>query len=167
MIHKLTRLGGISATRRLAIVRRLAHALLAPLTLIPLLCVSAPGQTSDLHSLAGKLRAATMRRTQVASVAAASTPLIPAGSMAQIASAGGWDTSLTLVNFGTTAGEALLNFYANDGSALELPFTFPQQASPGRYARSSVNQTLNANATLVLDTTGPSSQASAAVIRDC
>ncbi|MGO9095522.1 MAG: hypothetical protein ACLQGV_09895 [Bryobacteraceae bacterium] len=84
-----------------------------------------------------------------------------AGSMAQIASAGGWDTSLTLVNLGTAQGEARLNFYANDGSAPSLPFTFPQQPAQSAVLGSTVDQNLNARATLVLDTTGPASQPTA------
>lgn len=82
-----------------------------------------------------------------------------AGSMAQIASAGGWDTSLTLVNLGTTPSEARLNFFANDGSTPELPFTFPQQPGSGAILGSTFDQTLGANATLLLDTSGPASQA--------
>ena len=78
--------------------------------------------------------------------------------MAQIASAGGWDTSLTLVNLGTAQGEARLNFYSNDGSAPQLPFTFPQQSSPGPAVGSTVDQSIAAGATLVIDTTGPASQ---------
>jgi hypothetical protein len=83
-----------------------------------------------------------------------------AGSMPQIASAGGWDTSLTLVNLGTSAADARLNFYANDGSTPWFPFTFPQQPAQGTMLGSTFDQNINANATLVLDTTGLS-QASA------
>ena len=83
------------------------------------------------------------------------------GSMAQIASAGGWDTLLTLVNTGTAPAEAIVNFSGNDGSALSLPFTFPQ-TSTGPLLGSTFDQTISANATLLLDTTGPSSQASLA-----
>jgi len=87
------------------------------------------------------------------------TGLSLAGSMAQIASAGGWDTSLTLVNLGTSAGDAQLNFFANDGSTPLLPFTFPQQPSQGTILGSTFDQTLNPNATLILDTTGASQTA--------
>jgi hypothetical protein len=84
--------------------------------------------------------------------------LAAAGSMAQIASAGGWDTSLTLVNLGTAAGGAQLNFFANDGSAPWLPFTLPQQPSSGTTLGSTFDENINAGATLVLDTTGPATQ---------
>jgi hypothetical protein len=80
-----------------------------------------------------------------------------AGSMAQIASGGGWDTTLTLVNTGGTTGEALLNVFANDGSPLQLPFTFSQVPSPaGALVASTLDQTLNANSLLVLDSQQPS-----------
>ncbi|MGA3019207.1 MAG: hypothetical protein ABSF62_18950 [Bryobacteraceae bacterium] len=92
---------------------------------------------------------------------AGASALAFAGSMAQIASAGGWDTSLTLVNLGAASGEARLNFYANDGSAPQLPFTFPQQPSLGAILGSTFDQNLNAGATLVLDSTGTASQTTA------
>jgi len=87
---------------------------------------------------------------------AAAASLNLTGALAHIASAGGWDTSLTLVNLGTAAGQAQLNFFGNDGSALPLPFTFPQQPASGTTVASSVSQAINPNAVLVLDTTGPS-----------
>ena len=86
------------------------------------------------------------------------TGLSSAGSMAQVASGGGWDTTLTLVNLGTATAEARLNFYANDGSTPLLPFTFPQQPSQGTILGSTYDETLGAGATLVLDTTGPATQ---------
>jgi hypothetical protein len=84
-----------------------------------------------------------------------------AGSIAQIASAGGWDTSLTLVNLGRTDGEAQLNFFGNDGSTPLLPFTLPQQPALGGVFRATFDETLGAKGTLVLDTTGPASGTSA------
>ena len=49
------------------------------------------------------------------------------GTIAQIAAAGGWDTTLTLVNLGPSAADLALNFFSGDGSPSEFPFTFPQQ----------------------------------------
>ena len=81
-----------------------------------------------------------------------------AGSMPQLASAGGWDTSLTLLNLGGGPAQVSLNFFQNDGSPLALPFTFPQSPSaPGQQA-GAFNQKVNGNALLMLDTTGPDSQ---------
>jgi sugar lactone lactonase YvrE len=91
----------------------------------------------------------------------AATSLNLAGSLAQIASAGGWDTSLTLVNLGTVPGEARLNFFADDGSAPWLPFTEPQQPALGTTLGSTLDQTLAAGASLLFDTTGPNTQATA------
>ncbi|MGA2434577.1 MAG: BACON domain-containing protein [Bryobacteraceae bacterium] len=84
--------------------------------------------------------------------------LIFAGSMPQIASAGGWETTLTLVNTTGADREAILTFFGNDGSADWLPFTFPQQPSQGTILGSTFDQTVTANGLLVLDTTGPSGQ---------
>jgi M6 family metalloprotease-like protein len=89
-----------------------------------------------------------------------------AGSMAQLASGGGWDTTLTLVNIGTGLGEAMVNFFGNDGSRLQLPFTFALASSiTGPLVGSTFDQTLNANSLLVLDSQqpgSPSAQAGAA-----
>jgi len=83
-----------------------------------------------------------------------------AGSLAQIASAGGWDTSLTLVNLGTAAGKARLSFYDEDGNAPWLAFTFPQQPSLIPILGATFDENIGAAGTLVLDTTGPAGQAS-------
>jgi hypothetical protein len=79
-----------------------------------------------------------------------------AGSIAQIASAGGWDTSLTLVNLGLTDGEAQLSFFGDDGSTPLLPFTLPQQPALGTVLRAIFDETVGAGGMLVLDTTGAS-----------
>ncbi|PYS03074.1 MAG: hypothetical protein DMG16_06455 [Acidobacteria bacterium] len=77
----------------------------------------------------------------------------PAGQLAQIASGGGWDTSLTLLNLGTTAAEASLDFYADPGGApLTLPITFPDSSSEP-ITTSRVTKTLNPDALVVFDTT--------------
>jgi sugar lactone lactonase YvrE len=83
-----------------------------------------------------------------------------AGSVAQIASAGGWDTALTLVNLGSASSEARLDFSSDDGSTPWLPFTLPQQPAQGTTLAQGFDRTLNSNASLVLDTTGPAAQAS-------
>jgi len=48
------------------------------------------------------------------------------GLMAHLASGAGWQTTFALVNAGTTAASATLNFYDNNGNPLSLPLTFPQ-----------------------------------------
>ena len=76
-------------------------------------------------------------------------------SMAQLASAGSWDTSVTLINLGSSAVCASLQFYADpNGGPLNLPITFPQGGAPATKT-SSVVGNINPNALLVIDTTGP------------
>ena len=84
-----------------------------------------------------------------------------AGSMAQIAWAGGWETSLTLVNLGSTHGEGRLNLYASDPTLPWLSVTPPQPPWQGTVFGATFDASLNANAMVVLDTTGPASLASA------
>ena len=79
-----------------------------------------------------------------------------AGSMAQIASGGGWDTTLTLVNTGAATGEARLNFFGNDGRPPQLPVTFPQLPPTNPVVAATLDRPLNANSLLVLDSQQPS-----------
>jgi hypothetical protein len=83
-----------------------------------------------------------------------SAGLSDAGSMAQIASGGGWDTSLTLIDLGTSSAEARIDFSSNAGSALVLPFTFPQQTFPGTILGPTVDQILNPRQQFVLNAAG-------------
>jgi len=80
------------------------------------------------------------------------------GSMAQLSSGGGWDTQLTLVNTGFSPADSTLNFVGNLGSALDLPFTFPQGGLPNQ-TTSTLTETLNSNQMLVLDTNDVSNTA--------
>lgn len=49
--------------------------------------------------------------------------------MAQVASGGGWQTIFTLVNTGTSSGQARLNFFDDNGSPLALPLLFLEAAN--------------------------------------
>jgi sugar lactone lactonase YvrE len=81
------------------------------------------------------------------------------GSMAQLASAGYWTTTITLVNTSSTSLQARLNFFDNNGNPLALPLTFPQlPSSSGPLLASTLDRTLNAGAELVIQSTGPDSQ---------
>jgi hypothetical protein len=75
-----------------------------------------------------------------------------AGSMAQLASGGGWDTTITLANAGTSSAQVQLSFFDNNGAALSLPLTFVQTGAATTAA--TVNQPLAAGATLVILTQG-------------
>jgi hypothetical protein len=48
----------------------------------------------------------------------------PSGSMAHVASGGGWQTTFTLANTGTASAQAKLSFFDNNGNPLALPLTF-------------------------------------------
>lgn len=80
------------------------------------------------------------------------------GSMPHLASAGTWETTFTLVNNGTSSATARTNFFADDGTALNLPLTFPQTPAALTTA-ASFDRTLAPNASLILDSTAPDSQA--------
>jgi hypothetical protein len=86
-----------------------------------------------------------------------SAPANTAASVAQIASAGGWDTSVTLVNLSTVPVGAVMNFFDDSGNPLSLPFSFPQGAiSPT--TNSTVSGSINASGLLLVDTTGLATQ---------
>ena len=80
------------------------------------------------------------------------------GSLADLASGGGWETTFTLVNLGATASPVSLNLFGDTGTALDLPFTFPQGSNPPLNT-SAINQSIPANSVLLLDTTASLSQA--------
>jgi hypothetical protein len=81
------------------------------------------------------------------------------GSMAQIASGAGWGTVFTVVNTGTTPADVQMAFFNDSGSALSLPITFPQSPLTPAQQASTVNQTLAAGATLLIQSQGLASQA--------
>jgi len=87
--------------------------------------------------------------------------LVAAGSMAQIASAGQWNTTITLVNTGTTPAEVFLNFIGDNGSPVLLPISFPQTgaySAAGPLVASTLDRTIAAGAQLVVQTVGTVSQ---------
>ena len=77
------------------------------------------------------------------------------GAFAHIAIANGWKTSFVLVNTGVTAAQAHLNFFDDDGNPLVLPLSSPQSGGGAYTTASSVDSTMNAGATLVVEGTGP------------
>ncbi len=85
------------------------------------------------------------------------------GSMAHLASAGGWDTSLRVVNLGATGAQVQLNFRADDGSAQSFRVASPpMQSSPSTAIASAfataVDQTIPAGGMLEVDTSGAAGQ---------
>jgi hypothetical protein len=78
--------------------------------------------------------------------------------MAQLASAGYWTTTITLVNTGSAAVQTRLSFFDDNGNALALPLTFPQSSSTsGPLMAAVLDRTVNAGAELVIQSTGPNS----------
>ncbi len=108
---------------------------------------------------AGAPRSATIaiaNRTFTVGQSSSSDDTLPfVGSMAQIASGGGWDTSVTLVNTSTNPVDARLEFLGNDGHDLTLPFTSAQSWLTGTVLGSSLAATIQPNALLSFDTSGP------------
>ncbi len=74
------------------------------------------------------------------------------GSVAHIASGGGWETTFVLVNTGTSPAEAYLHFFDDNGNPLSLPLAFPQLG--GTSTGSSVAQNIAAGATLWVQSAG-------------
>jgi hypothetical protein len=96
----------------------------------------------------------------VEQVAASTAGLTFAGSMAHLVSGGTWKTTITLVNTGATPAQARLNFFDNSGNALPLPFDVrASEFNPGPLLASTLDRTLNAGATLVLETASLDGQA--------
>jgi hypothetical protein len=77
------------------------------------------------------------------------------GSFAQIASEGTWKTTLNVLNLGIAQGQAQMDFTADSGSSLTLPFTFPQGGTG--VTTSSLLSSLNVGAQRISESTGPDS----------
>ena len=78
------------------------------------------------------------------------------GSMAHVASGGGWGTTFTLVNVDTVQAQATLSFVDDNGHPLSLPLTFPQTGT--NQTATSVTKTLAPGASLVIEAQGPAAQ---------
>jgi uncharacterized protein (TIGR03118 family) len=67
-----------------------------------------------------------------------SAALARIGSFAQVASGGGWKTTMTLINLSASPVNAQINLYADSGNPLTLPLTFPQFNSTASAATQTV-----------------------------
>jgi hypothetical protein len=86
-----------------------------------------------------------------------------AGSMAHLAAGGftnqnPWKTIITLVNTGTAASQARLNFFNDNGNPLPLSLSFPQISPIVQPAVSTLDRVLSPGATLIIETNGPDNQ---------
>jgi len=75
------------------------------------------------------------------------------GSIAHIASGNGWTTTFVLVNTGTSGAAVQLNFYADNGSPLSLPISYPQQGLAISHA-TSVSTGMGVGSMLLVQSTG-------------
>ena len=92
-------------------------------------------------------------------VSVSTTEMTSSGAMAQLASAGNWKTTITLVNTGTATAKVRLSFFDDNGNALTLPLTFPQAPlAAGSLFAAVLDRTIDPGATLLIETTGPDAQ---------
>jgi hypothetical protein len=82
------------------------------------------------------------------------------GSMPHIAAEENWTTTFTLVNKQATAANAQLSFFGDPADAsgngpLALPLTLPQQPGAAPSPAASFDQSIAANASLIVETAGP------------
>jgi hypothetical protein len=75
------------------------------------------------------------------------------GSITHILYNGGFENSITLVNTGSSAASATLNFFAENGAPLAVPLFLPQ-TSENLAASSSFNRTIPAYGSLLIQTVG-------------
>jgi len=107
---------------------------------------------------AGQISVLGIRTTQLGTTTTLTT--IPAlsgagasgGSIAHLASGNGWTTTFVLVNTGTSPAHSHLKFLSDSGNLLSLPISFPQTGAVSN--ASTVDQTLTAGATLLIESTG-------------
>ncbi len=77
------------------------------------------------------------------------------GAIAHIASSNGWKTTFVLVNTGTSAAQLHLQFFDDYGNPLVIPMSFPQSGGGTSVFDSKLDRTLNAGATLLVESEGP------------
>jgi len=94
----------------------------------------------------------------VEEASATATGLAAAGSMPQIASGGAWSTTITLVNTGAAAAEAILSFFDDNGNALPLPLSIQGTSTSAPIQAATLDQVIGAGAQLIVQTAGAATQ---------
>lgn len=74
-----------------------------------------------------------------------------AGVISQVASGGGWKTSITLLNPGAEAALVRVNFYGDNGAVLTLPLTVIESAVASTATAASVQRTIPPRGTLIVE----------------
>jgi len=90
-------------------------------------------------------------------IATALGNLAPGGTMAHLASGGGWVTTFTLTNSGSTAASITLSFFGDDGNPVSLPLTLPDSGNNSN--TEALTETIESGATLVVATNAPNKAA--------
>jgi len=74
------------------------------------------------------------------------------GVISQVVAGGGWITTIWLVNRTAAPVQATVNFYADNGAALNLPLTVTQAGASQEQLASTLNKVIFPNTTLVVTT---------------
>jgi hypothetical protein len=89
------------------------------------------------------------------------------GSMAQIATGDGWQSTFVLVNLGASAARADLAFFDDAGKPLEIPLQYPlagkSENATASSLQSTVHQTLAPGAMLFLKSAAPAEKSAASI----
>jgi len=86
----------------------------------------------------------------------------PTASIAHVVSGGGWQTTFTLANTGSSSAQAKLSFFDNNGNPLSLPLTF--EDSGAKTTTSVLSETIAAGNTLVVETSGTNTEIGSAIL---
>lgn len=125
----------------------------------PGLTLSANGALTGAPAVSGTFNF-TVRLTdtqQVATQAAftltvASGNVYPrSGVISQIASGGGWRTTITLINISQSQAQVRVNLFGDDGTPLPLPVTVTQGGAATTTVTAVVDRTIPAGGTLLID----------------
>ena len=73
------------------------------------------------------------------------------GVFSHIAAGGGWNSTITLVNTSSSPVPTRLAFYADNGTALSLPFNVAQQGASQSVTGSTLDRVIGPNTTLLFD----------------
>jgi hypothetical protein len=77
------------------------------------------------------------------------------GALSQIASGGGWKTSIYLINTSASAVDVQVNLWADSGDALSLPLNTTLAGASQSSTASSVSETIGPNSTLLIESGAP------------
>ncbi|MBI4889841.1 MAG: putative Ig domain-containing protein [Acidobacteria bacterium] len=129
-------------------------------SLPPGLSLSTTGTLTGVPAVAGNFNfvvrladAAQVSTQSTFSITVNSGNVYPrSGVISQIASGGGWKTTISLINPGTAQATVRVNLYADDGTPLQLPMVITQSGQSVTSVGAVVDRTIPAGATLLIET---------------